>query len=126
MTAVLVHGVPETPAVWEPLRAHLRRADVAALELPGFGSPRPEGFAATKEAYVGWPAGELERADGPVDLVGHDWGGALVVRLVSTRPELVRSAMATPLVGQRVCRTRTGAAIALAAAAAAPDGRQER
>jgi pimeloyl-ACP methyl ester carboxylesterase len=30
-------------------------------------------------------------ADGPVDLVGHDWGGGFVVRLVSLRPELVRS-----------------------------------
>ena len=29
--------------------------------------------------------------DGPVDLVGHDWGGGLVNRLVSTRPELVRT-----------------------------------
>src|SRR5205807_7751934 len=37
--------------------------------------------------------GEVERvgADGSVDLVGHDWGGGLVVRLVSTRPELVRT-----------------------------------
>ena len=31
------------------------------------------------------------QADGPVDLVGHDWGGAIVIRLVSTRPDLVRS-----------------------------------
>ncbi|MGH8910162.1 MAG: alpha/beta fold hydrolase [Egibacteraceae bacterium] len=93
MTVALVHGVPETPALWDPLRSHLRRTDVAALRLPGFGCPRPEGFGATKEEYVAWIIGELERrsADGPVDLVGHDWGGALVVRVVSTRPELVRS-----------------------------------
>ena len=91
MAVVLVHGVPETTAVWEPLRGQLDRTDVTALHLPGFGCPRPEGFGATKEDYVGWLAGELERADGPVDLVGHDWGGGLVVRLVSTRPELVRS-----------------------------------
>jgi pimeloyl-ACP methyl ester carboxylesterase len=35
--------------------------------------------------------GELEEFDQPVDLVGHDWGGLLTVRLVSIRPELVRS-----------------------------------
>ncbi len=93
MTAVLVHGVPETPVVWGPLRTHLRRTDVATLQLPGFGCPRPAGFGATKEEYVDWLVGELERlpADGPVDLVGHDWGGGLVVRLVSVRPDLVHS-----------------------------------
>jgi pimeloyl-ACP methyl ester carboxylesterase len=53
----------------------------------------PEGFGATKEEYVAWLASELEQlqARGPIDLVGHDWGGGLVVRLVSTRPDLVRS-----------------------------------
>ena len=93
MTVVLVHGVPETPAVWEPLRAVLGRTDVETPRLPGFGAPVPGGFGATKEEYVAWLVAEVERlgAAGPVDLVGHDWGGGLVVRLVSTRPELVRS-----------------------------------
>jgi pimeloyl-ACP methyl ester carboxylesterase len=94
MTVVFVHGVPETPAVWDPLRSLLGRDDVEALRLPGFGTPRPDGFVATKESYVSWLETELERvcaATGPVDLVGHDWGGGFVVRLVSTRPELVRS-----------------------------------
>jgi pimeloyl-ACP methyl ester carboxylesterase len=93
MPAVLVHGVPETPAVWDALRSHLRRDDVIALQLPGFGCPRPAGFGATKEEYVAWLVGELEQiaAQGPIDLVGHDWGGGFVVRLVSTRADLVRS-----------------------------------
>ena len=93
MPTVLVHGVPETPALWDPLRAHLRRDDVVALQLPGFGRQRPPGFGATKEEYVSWLVAELERlvADGPIDLVGHDWGGGFVVRLVSTRADLVRS-----------------------------------
>jgi len=93
MSVVLVHGVPETPALWDPLRAHLRRSDVEALQLPGFGCPRPEGFGATKEEYVAWLAGQVERlaADSPVDLVGHDWGGGFVARVVSARADLVRS-----------------------------------
>jgi pimeloyl-ACP methyl ester carboxylesterase len=33
----------------------------------------------------------LARSQGPVDLVGHDWGGGFTVRLVSIRPDLVRS-----------------------------------
>jgi pimeloyl-ACP methyl ester carboxylesterase len=95
MPAVFVHGVPETPAVWDALRAHLHRDDVIALQLPGFGCPRPEGFGATKEEYVDWLVGELERiaGQGPIDLVAHDWGGGFAVRLVSIRPDLVRSWM---------------------------------
>ncbi len=91
MTAVFVHGVPETPAVWHGLLAALDRPDTVALPLPGFDSARPAGFGATMDEYAGWLAAQLERFDDPVDLVGHDWGGGFVVRLVSTRPELVRS-----------------------------------
>jgi pimeloyl-ACP methyl ester carboxylesterase len=93
MTVVLVHGVPETAALWDPLRAVLGRNDVEALSLPGFGAPRPDGFGATKEEYVDWLVGELDARSGgdPIDLVGHDWGGGFTVRLVSTRPDLVRS-----------------------------------
>jgi len=93
MPAVLVHGVPETPAVWEHLRSELRRTDVVTPQLPGFGCPRPAGFGATKEEYVQWLVSELETIAGqsPIDLVGHDWGGGFAVRVVSTRPDLVRS-----------------------------------
>jgi len=80
MPVVFVHGVPETPEVWGPLRSKLSRDDVVALQLPGFGCARPEGFGATKEEYVAWLVAELERLQGadPIDLVGHDWGGGLV------------------------------------------------
>ncbi|HVC68849.1 MAG TPA: alpha/beta hydrolase [Acidimicrobiales bacterium] len=93
MTIVFVHGVPETAAVWDPLLGVLGRSDVEAVRLPGFGGAAPEGFGASKEQYVSWLVTELERigSAGPIDVVGHDWGGGLVVRLVSTRPELVRS-----------------------------------
>jgi len=42
---------------------------------------------------VHWLVAELEAiaTEGPIDLVGHDWGGGFVVRVVSTRPDLVRS-----------------------------------
>jgi len=93
MPAVLVHGVPETPEVWGPLLVQLQRTDVVTPQLPGFGCERPHGFGATKEDYVTWLVAELESAatGGPIDLVGHDWGGGLVLRVVSTRPDLVRS-----------------------------------
>ena len=67
------------------------RPDAVALALPGFGGACPAGFGATMEEYAGWLTAQLERLGDPVDLVGHDWGGGFVVRVVSTRPELVRS-----------------------------------
>ncbi|MFG2953602.1 alpha/beta fold hydrolase [Streptomyces sp. NPDC048291] len=91
MPAVFVHGVPDTHHVWDDVRAHLARTDVVALALPGFGSPVPEGFAATKEEYVGWIIGQLEELAGPVDLVGHDWGYILTSRVAALRPDLVRT-----------------------------------
>ena len=91
MPAVFVHGVPETPEIWDGLRARLGRDDTTALRLPGFGCARPPGFSATKEAYADWLVSELGAIDGPIDLVGHDWGGGFVVRVVSLHPELVRS-----------------------------------
>jgi pimeloyl-ACP methyl ester carboxylesterase len=77
--------------MWEPLRAHLTRDDVVALDLPGFGAPLPDGFDATKEAYAAWVVEQLEAIGEPVDLVGHDWGCILVQRVASTRPDLVRT-----------------------------------
>jgi pimeloyl-ACP methyl ester carboxylesterase len=91
MPAVFVHGVPDTYRLWDKLRSHLARRDVLAPALPGFGCPVPAGFAATKEAYVDWLAAEIERVGEPVDLVGHDWGSLLVQRVVSLRPELIRT-----------------------------------
>jgi len=90
MTAVFVHGVPETTRVWEPLVAHLERDDVALLALPGFGSALPDGFDATMETYASWLAAELARFD-EVDLVTHDWGALLGLRVLADRPANVRS-----------------------------------
>jgi pimeloyl-ACP methyl ester carboxylesterase len=99
MPAVFVHGVPDTQEVWDAVIGRLHRKDVVRLSLPGFGCPLPQGFSATKEAYVDWLLAELAALPGPVDLVGHDWGGLLVVRAVSVRPGAVRSwaAGAAPL-----------------------------
>lgn len=90
MTVVFVHGVPETTAVWGPLVDALARTDVALLALPGFGCPLPPGFEPTMEGYATWLAAELDRFD-TVDLVAHDWGALLGLRVLPRRPANVRS-----------------------------------
>ena len=91
MSVVLVHGNPETSAVWEPLRAALGRDDVVCLSPPGFGAPAPDGWGATVEDYRDWLIAELEAIGSPVDLVGHDWGGGHVVAVGDDVPGLLRS-----------------------------------
>ena len=98
MTVVLVHGNPETDAVWDPLVEAIGRVDVVRLSPPGFGAPLPDDFPATYIAYRDWLEDELENIGEPVDLVGHDWGGGHVVNVVMHRPELVRS-WASDIVG---------------------------
>jgi pimeloyl-ACP methyl ester carboxylesterase len=97
MSVVLLHGNPETPVIWEPLVAELASLGVTQVhtpQLPGFGCPSPAGWGATKEEYVEWFIGVLEgivAAEGPVDLLGHDWGGGIGMRVVALRPDLIRS-----------------------------------
>ena len=91
VTVCLVHGNPETAAVWDRLAPLLDRGPVVRLSPPGFGAPVPPRFTATVEEYRRWLVAELERFERPVYLVGHDWGGAHVMNVVMTRPELVRS-----------------------------------
>ncbi|HVF76396.1 MAG TPA: alpha/beta hydrolase [Acidimicrobiales bacterium] len=87
---VFVHGVPETAAMWRKVRAAIDGKSVA-LSLPGFGCPVPDGFGGTKDDYVAWLLDELGRIDGPVDLVGHDWGAGLAYRVVTAHGDRVRS-----------------------------------
>ncbi len=91
MPAYLVHGVPDSPAIWEPIRRLLQRTDVVTPTLPGFGAPLPLGFEATCDEYVQWLIADITALGEPVDLVGHDWGSILVLRIASVRPDLVRT-----------------------------------
>ncbi|WP_317153004.1 alpha/beta fold hydrolase [Sphingopyxis indica] len=93
---LFLHGVPDSPAIWGPLIGTLDLGDtpVAVPALPGFTGPLPAGFAATKEAYADWAAGEAEAlavAHGPIDIVGHDWGALIAQRAATLRPDLIRS-----------------------------------
>src|SRR5438034_885262 len=91
MPVVFVHGVPDTWRVWRALIGRLHRADVVTLSLPGFGCEVPAGFDCSKEAYCDWLMREVDNVDGPVDLVAHDWGAILALRVASLEPTLLRT-----------------------------------
>jgi pimeloyl-ACP methyl ester carboxylesterase len=91
MTVVFVHGVPNTAAVWDPVRALLSDHDTIALKLPGFGCDGPADFSATRYAYRDWLIDQLEVLNGPVDLVGHDQGSVVSQGVILARPDLVNS-----------------------------------
>ena len=90
MTVLFVHGLPETSEIWGPLRRVLDR-DSIAVALPGFGTARPEGFAGTKDAYAEWLADVLKDVEAPVDVVGHDLGALLTMRVASALDVPLRS-----------------------------------
>ena len=97
MSVVFVHGVPDTPIMWQPLIEALDLSDEAYVcpALPGFESKAPDGFSCTKDAYADWLISQMEaeiaRTGNAVDLIGHDWGALLTLRVASLRPDLVRS-----------------------------------
>ena len=91
---VFVHGVPETAAIWDKVRAAIDRPSVA-LEMPGFCCAPPDGFDATKDDYADWLVGEIRAIGEPVDLVGHDWGAGITYRVATAHGD------AAPLVGGR-------------------------
>jgi len=134
-TVVLVHGNPETAAIWGPLTTALRergRSDVIALSPPGFGAPVPDGFDPTMTNYATWLVSELEAitvTGTEIDLLGHDWGAGHTYGALAARPDLVRTwtgdiagilhhdyiwhdmaqAWQTPEIGENVIENMTGA-----------------
>ncbi|MGY4157840.1 pimeloyl-ACP methyl ester carboxylesterase [Bradyrhizobium sp. USDA 4461] len=91
MTIVLVHGNPETEAIWDDLVPLLSDRNIVRLCPPGFGSDVPPGFDCSIDAYRNWLVGELGKLARPIDLVGHDWGGGHVMRVAMDYPALIRS-----------------------------------
>jgi NAD(P)-dependent dehydrogenase (short-subunit alcohol dehydrogenase family)/pimeloyl-ACP methyl ester carboxylesterase len=78
-TVVLVHGYPDTHAVWRPVAEQLaERHHVVAYDVRGAGqSDAPRGVRSYSLARLEADLGAVLREvspDKPVHLVGHDWG----------------------------------------------------
>jgi pimeloyl-ACP methyl ester carboxylesterase len=82
---ILVHGAWVGPWEFEPIVQILRGDgwDVDAIDLPSTGST--QGLPADAEAVTA----AIERADGPVVLVGHSYGGAPITQ-AGAHPDVER------------------------------------
>jgi len=93
---IFFHGVPNSPAIWAPLLdvLDLHPSQVSVLSLPGFMTPHPTGFDATKEDYAQWAITLIKEqfdTHGPLDIIGHDWGALIVQRASMLVPDMIRS-----------------------------------
>lgn len=89
---LLLHGVPETSSCWRDLAPALAAAGRRTLapDLPGLGGsafPGPFDLASVAAEVAALLDHETQ---GPVDVVGHDWGGGVALALAAVRPDLVR------------------------------------
>jgi pimeloyl-ACP methyl ester carboxylesterase len=79
-TVVLVHGFPDTHAVWRPVAEHLAAAGVRAVAYDVRGAGRSPAPASTAGYGLDHLVDDLAAVvdevspDEPVHLVGHDWG----------------------------------------------------
>ncbi|HYY21396.1 MAG TPA: alpha/beta hydrolase [Thermoleophilaceae bacterium] len=89
--AVLVHGIPTSPALWRHVIPELRGARLIAWEMIGYGLSHSTG--AGRDISVEAQAGYLRRllhalGVGRAVLVGHDLGGGVVQIAAVEEPSL--------------------------------------
>lgn len=88
---LLLHGVPETAVMWRGVIPELAKDRlVLAPDLKGLGDSEPRGPYDIPTLVRELVALARHEVDGPVDVVGHDWGGTLAVVMARRNPELVR------------------------------------
>lgn len=95
-TVVLLHGFPQTSRSWRAVTPLLNEAGyrTVAPDQRGYSpGARPKGrFAYRMSLLVDDVAALIDAiGDGPVHVVGHDWGAAVAWNLAAARPQLVRT-----------------------------------
>ncbi len=98
-TVVLLHGWPDTSALWDEVAPRLAAAGyrVAAPDLRGCGrSDKPSELSSYQMAQLVGDVVSIVNAlgDEKVVLVGHDWGAALAWAVATLRADLVERMVA--------------------------------
>jgi len=92
--ALLIPPGASPAAIWRPMLEHAHGRRWLAVNPAGYGAtePWPEARPADlgHESAAAAAVATAEGGGGPVDLVGHSFGGAVATRLARERPELVR------------------------------------
>ncbi|GAC1632980.1 MAG: alpha/beta hydrolase [Nevskia sp.] len=101
---LLLHGNPDSSAMWAPLVDRLReRCDCIAPDLPGFGrTPVPARNEATLDWAADWVDGLVNELaiETPLDLVVHDVGGFVGLAWAVRFPHRVRRIVITNTIFQ--------------------------
>lgn len=88
---LLLHGVPQTALCWrDAVPALATDRVVLAPDLKGLGDSEIQGPYDVATMAAELAALILHEVDGPVDIVGHDWGGVLALAIARSRPDLIR------------------------------------
>jgi pimeloyl-ACP methyl ester carboxylesterase len=111
---VLLHGFPQRATSWRKVAPllHARGFRTVAPDQRGYSrGARPRGRSSYRiKLLVGDAAALIEAlGEGPVDVVGHDWGAAVAWSLASARPDQVstQTTVSVPHPGAMVRSFRT-------------------
>lgn len=88
--ALMIHCSLGHSGAWKGVVEHLdEMLDVTAYDLPGHGNSAD--WDGTRDFQDQSLAMAVDLLDGPVDVIGHSFGGTVALRLAVERPDLVRS-----------------------------------
>ena len=88
---VMVHGAGGNAMIWQnQIRFLDKDLNVLALDLPGHGKSKGEGYNSIQE-YAQWLGDILRNIfDEPIFLMGHSMGGAIVQEAAFTYPDILK------------------------------------
>lgn len=90
--ALLIHCSLADSGIWRGMAQSLSGAlSMTAFDLPGHGRSGDWDERGEMSAVCAEIAADFAQRSGPVDVIGHSFGGVVALRLAVERPDLVRS-----------------------------------